>query len=129
MSTAARFDEIVHAPNRLQICAILSAVSAADFATVREGLRVADSVLSKHVRVLHEAGYVEVHKSTCASRVRTSLSLTEAGRAAYDGHVAALQAIVSNEAFHNSAGPGASPPGKAQLQPGSVVPAMTSSSA
>jgi hypothetical protein len=52
VSTAPRFDEIVHAPNRLQICAILSAVDSADFATVREGLAVADSVLSKHVRVL-----------------------------------------------------------------------------
>jgi DNA-binding MarR family transcriptional regulator len=96
MSTAPRFDEIVHAPNRLQICAILSAVDSADFGTVREGLGVADSVLSKHIRVLHEAGYVEVHKATCASRVRTSLSLTEAGRAAYDGHVAALRSIVGN---------------------------------
>ena len=103
MTTAARFDEIVHAPNRLQICAILSAVTSADFATVREGLGVADSVLSKHVRVLHEAGYLEVHKSTCASRVRTSLSLTRAGRAAYDGHVAALGAIVSNEGFDTRA--------------------------
>ena len=55
---------------------------------VREGLGVADSVLSKHVRVLHEAGDIDVHKSTCASRVRTSLSLT--GRAvASDAHVAA----------------------------------------
>ena len=97
MSSSARFDEIVHAPNRLQICAMLAAVDSADFATVREGLAVADSVLSKHVRVLHEAGYVEVHKATCASRVRTSLSLTSAGRAAYDGHVAALRAIVANE--------------------------------
>ena len=100
MSTAARFDEIVHAPNRLQICAILSAVSSADFATVRDGLGVADSVLSKHIRILHEAGYIDVHKATCASRVRTSLSLTKAGRAAYDGHVAALRAIVTNDGFH-----------------------------
>jgi DNA-binding MarR family transcriptional regulator len=112
MSTAARFDEIVHAPNRLQICAILSAVSSADFATVREGLGVADSVLSKHVRVLHEAGYINVHKSTCASRMRTSLSLTQAGRAAYDGHVAALRAIVSNEAFHADAPLGRVPAGQ-----------------
>ena len=96
MSRAARFDEVVHAPNRLQICAMLSAVDSADFATVRDGLGVADSVLSKHVRVLHEAGYVAIHKATSASRVRTSLSLTEAGRAAYEGHVAALQAIVGN---------------------------------
>ncbi|MGH3164410.1 MAG: transcriptional regulator [Trebonia sp.] len=99
MSTPARFDEIVHAPNRLQICAILSAVTSADFPTVRESLGVTDSVLSKHVRVLQDAGYVDVHKSTFASRVRTSLSLTRAGRAAYDGHVAALRAIVSNEQF------------------------------
>jgi DNA-binding MarR family transcriptional regulator len=103
MSSGARFDEIVHAPNRLQICAMLSAVDSADFATVREGLGVADSVLSKHVRVLHEAGYVAVHKATCASRVRTNLSLTDAGRAAYDGHVAALRAIVANERFRGSA--------------------------
>ena len=96
MSSAARFDEVVHAPNRLQICAMLSAVDSADFATVRDGLGVADSVLSKHVRVLHEAGYVAIHKATSASRVRTSLSLTETGRAAYEGHVAALQAIVGN---------------------------------
>jgi DNA-binding MarR family transcriptional regulator len=96
VSTTARFDEIVHAPNRLQICAILAVVDSAEFATVRDGLGVADSVLSKHIRVLHEAGYVAVHKTTAASRVRTSLSLTAAGRAAYDGHIAALQAIVGN---------------------------------
>jgi DNA-binding MarR family transcriptional regulator len=114
VSTAARFDEIVHAPNRLQICAVLSAVSSADFAAVREGLGVADSVLSKHIRVLHEAGYIDVHKSTCASRVRTSMSMTAAGRAAYDGHLAALRAIVSNEGFRIDARRGddlAEPPG------------------
>jgi DNA-binding MarR family transcriptional regulator len=122
VSTAARFDDLVHAPNRLQICAILSAVTSADFATVRDGLGVADSVLSKHVRVLHEAGYIDVHKSTCASRVRTSLSLTEAGRAAYDGHAAALRAIVSNDDFDAGASrrgiPARHGPPPAGLRPG-----------
>ena len=94
MPAPAQFDEVVHAPNRLQICALLAAVDSAEFATVRDGLGVADLVLSKHVRVLHEAGYVAVHKATFAARVRTSLSLTAAGRAAYEGHVAALRAIV-----------------------------------
>jgi DNA-binding MarR family transcriptional regulator len=114
VSTAARFDETVHAPNRLQICAILSAVSSADFATVREALGVADSVLSKHIRVLHEAGYIDVRKSTCASRVRTSMSMTAAGRAAYDGHLAALRAIVGDEGLRAGARTGdglAQPPG------------------
>jgi DNA-binding MarR family transcriptional regulator len=104
MSTAARFDEIVHAPNRLQVCAILSAVDSADFATMREALGVADSVLSKHIRVLHEAGYVDVHKTRGAGRVRTSVSLTSTGRTAYAGHVAALQAIVSNEGLQPGVG-------------------------
>lgn len=89
-----RFDEVVHAPNRLQICAMLSPVDTVDFATVRDALGVADSVLSKHVKVLQEAGYVAVRKATVASRVRTSLALTRAGRRAYDGHVAALRALV-----------------------------------
>jgi DNA-binding MarR family transcriptional regulator len=88
------FDEIVHAPNRLQICAMLAAVDTVEFATARDALGVADSVVSKHVRVLQEAGYVSIRKATVDSRVRTSLVLTARGRRAYDGHVAALRALV-----------------------------------
>jgi DNA-binding MarR family transcriptional regulator len=96
LTAAPEFNDLVHAPNRLRICALLAPVGSAEFSTVRQALGVADSVLSKHVAVLHDAGYVEVHKSTCASRVRTSLSLTPAGRAAYEGHVTALRAITEN---------------------------------
>lgn len=89
------FDEIVHAPNRLQICALLASVDSAEFATVRDAVGLSDSVLSKHVRTLQEAGYVSVRKATAASRVRTWLALTKAGRRAFDGHVAALQDLVA----------------------------------
>lgn len=98
MAVRARFDEVVHAPNRLRICALLAPVERVDFATARDALGVADSVLSKHVKVLRSAGYVVVRKSTVDSRVRTSLALTKAGRRAYTGHVAALQAIVDPDA-------------------------------
>jgi DNA-binding MarR family transcriptional regulator len=50
-------------------------------------------VLSKHVKQLEEAGYVAVGKATIASRQRTSLSLTTAGRAAFAAHVAELRRI------------------------------------
>lgn len=133
MSSAARFDEVVHAPIRLQICAMLSAVDSAGFATVRDGLEVADSVLSKHVRVLHEAGYVSVHKSTRASRVRTALSLTEAGRTAYEGHVAALQAIVGKGSRGEANGwavlGSASTPGQNQSAAGGEGSSFTAGSA
>lgn len=93
--TAARFDAVVHAPNRLQICALLAAVEDVDFATVRDTLEVSDSVLSKHLRVLEEAGYVTLSKQTVRARVRTRTALTAAGRIAFAGHVAELQRLVA----------------------------------
>jgi DNA-binding MarR family transcriptional regulator len=94
MTTAPQFDAVIHAPNRLQICALLAAVDSAEFATVREAVGVSDSVLSKHVATLQEAGYVEIRKASVASRVRTWLALTKAGRRAFDAHVAELKRIV-----------------------------------
>jgi DNA-binding MarR family transcriptional regulator len=88
-----RFDAVVHAPPRLQVCGLLAAVDTMEFSTVRDQVGVSDSVLSKHVKQLEEAGYVLVHKATRASRLRTTLSLTAAGRAAFDAHVAELRRI------------------------------------
>lgn len=93
--TTPRFDEVVHAPNRLQVCAILAAVDKAEFATVRDSLGVADSVLSKHLKVLVDAGYVALDKPSGSGRVRTWASLTKAGRAAFAGHVAELQRLAA----------------------------------
>ncbi|HZB19317.1 MAG TPA: transcriptional regulator, partial [Blastococcus sp.] len=61
-----RFDAVVHMPPRLQVCGLLAAVADMDFALVRERVGVSDSVLSKHVKQLEEAGYVTVRKSTRA---------------------------------------------------------------
>jgi DNA-binding MarR family transcriptional regulator len=88
------FDPVVHAPNRLQICALLAAVDSAEFGTVRDAVGLSDSVLSKHVRTLQEAGYVSVRKAPLGSRTRTWLALTRAGHAAFDEHVAALRRII-----------------------------------
>ncbi|RBY78344.1 MarR family transcriptional regulator [Geodermatophilus sp. TF02-6] len=92
-TVAPRFDVVIHPPPRLQVCGLLAAVDTMDFATVRDSLGVSDSVLSKHVKQLEEAGYVRVRKATRASRMRTSLALTAAGRAAFDAHVAELRRI------------------------------------
>ncbi|MCW2607228.1 MAG: MarR family transcriptional regulator [Frankiales bacterium] len=92
--TAPRFDTVVHAPLRLQVCAMLAAVDSAEFAAVRDELGVSDSVLSKHVKVLDEAGYLRIRKAVVASRQRTWLGLTAAGRRALAGHVAELQRLL-----------------------------------
>ena len=90
-----RFDQVVHAPPRLQVCGLLAAVDVMDFAAVRDAVGVSDSVLSKHVKQLEDAGYVQVRKATVASRQRTSLALTRSGRAAFSAHVAELRRITS----------------------------------
>jgi DNA-binding MarR family transcriptional regulator len=83
-------DPLIHAPVRLQICAILSATDEAEFALVREETGVSESVLSKQVKLLEEAGYVAVRKATLASRQRTWLALTGAGRKTFAAHMRAL---------------------------------------
>ncbi|MFD5734586.1 MULTISPECIES: transcriptional regulator [Streptomyces] len=89
----ARFDEIIHPANRLQICAILAAADSMAFSAIQETLGVSDSVLSKQVKILQRAGYLTVAKKTSNSHLRTWLSLTPSGRKALAGHLAELRRI------------------------------------
>jgi DNA-binding MarR family transcriptional regulator len=87
-------DPVIHAPARLQLMSMLTVVDALDFARAREELGVSDSVLSKHLSTLGDAGYVKVTKSSAGGRRTTQVALTRAGRAAYSGHVSALRALI-----------------------------------
>jgi DNA-binding MarR family transcriptional regulator len=88
-------DPIIHAPIRLRLCAMLSAVDAAEFHTLRDRLGVADSVLSKHTSVLVEAGYVTTRKDSSTGRRTTWIALTRTGRTALKRHLRALNDIAS----------------------------------
>lgn len=92
--TKANFDELIHAPNRLKICALLAPVASLEFTVLREQLDVSDSVLSKHIKPLEEAGYVIVEKKAFQGRQRTWLQLSPEGRKAFSEHVEALRQIV-----------------------------------
>ena len=87
-------DPLIHAPARLQVMTTLSAVSEAEFATLRSALEVSDSVLSKHVSALADAGYVNVRKGVRAGRRTTWISLTKPGQRALREHVTALRRLI-----------------------------------
>jgi DNA-binding MarR family transcriptional regulator len=87
------FDPVIHPPARLQIAAVLANVQEAEFALLRKTADVSDSVLSKHLSALAEAGYVKLRKAAVDGRQRTWASLTRTGRAAFQRHVAALTAL------------------------------------
>lgn len=95
MMNKANFDSIIHAPNRLQICSLLAPLDDAEFQFLRDSLEVSDSVLSKHIKQLEEAGYVKQRKEKVDGRQRTWVFLTNKGRTAFAGHVEALKSIVA----------------------------------
>jgi DNA-binding MarR family transcriptional regulator len=90
----AELDPLIHAPARLQVLTTLSAVSEAEFATLRDALKVSDSVLSKHIATLADAGYVGSRKEVRVGRRTTWIGLTSAGREALRKHVAALRRLI-----------------------------------
>ena len=87
-------DPTIHAPARLRLMTMLTVVSEAEFATLRDGLEVSDSVLSKHVSALAGEGYVASRKGVVNGRRTTWVSLTRSGRHALREHVAALRALI-----------------------------------
>lgn len=87
-------DPLIHAPARLQALTTLSAVSETEFATLRTALEVSDSVLSKHLSTLADAGYVRLRKGVLAGRRTTWIALTTTGRKALREHVAALRRLI-----------------------------------
>lgn len=94
MTEPEGFDPVIHAPARLRMCAALEPVREVEFGTLLELLGLSKSALSKHVSVLTDAGYVAQRRAVRDTRQRVWLSLTETGRKAYVGHVAALRDIV-----------------------------------
>lgn len=95
MPAAARFDEVVHGPVRLRICGMLARLGSTEFALLRDTLQVSDPTLSKHLKQLEQAGYVQLLKGPgLAGRTHTWAELTVEGQAAFDGHVAFLREVI-----------------------------------
>ena len=62
-------------------------------AKLRDELAVSDSVLSKHLKQLEEAGYIAFRKGVVNGRQRMWAGLTPSGRKAFSEHVEALNCI------------------------------------
>ena len=91
----AKLDTLIHAPNRLRICAFLTPMQEAEFQVLRDELGVSDSVLSKHLKQLEAAGYVAFRKGALKGRQRLWAGLTKSGRKAFTDHVKALNQLAN----------------------------------
>jgi DNA-binding MarR family transcriptional regulator len=90
----ARFDDLIHAPHRLRICAMLSQADGIEFSEIQRRTDLSKSALSKHLSQLGGAGYVSEKQIVRQGRSRMVLALTPAGRLAYQRHRASLQLLL-----------------------------------
>lgn len=101
MGASAEIDEIIHAPIRLRICSILNSVDAIDFSTIKEVLKISESSLSKHIKVLADTGYVSVKKRPSIhrldSRKITWVKMTKLGKKSYTNYVKTIGHIISSD--------------------------------
>lgn len=87
------FDPVIHPLPRLRICALLEPVRGETFGRVRDLLGFTDATLSKHVRVLIDAGYLEPTNAVRAGRRPVTLAMTRAGRVSFRLHIDALNQL------------------------------------
>lgn len=94
------FDELIHAPTRLRLCAMLRPLAGAEFSAIAAMLELSEANLSKTVRNLVELGYLSSSKQASPERSDarqiTTIKLTPPGRRAFDGHLAALRAMAGD---------------------------------
>jgi DNA-binding transcriptional ArsR family regulator len=95
---ASPLDPVLSDPTRLRIQAALHALpgtAAMSFTILRKALMLTDGNLGKHVHVLMDAGFVDAEEHWRGKRRTTLYRATSAGRAAFDAHVRALNAIIA----------------------------------
>jgi DNA-binding MarR family transcriptional regulator len=93
----ARFDDLIHSPNRLRICAALEPATQLEFTALEESLGISTSLLSKQLKLLSDARYLALEKRPQPfGRPRTWIRLTPQGRQAYLGHVRALRNLTGD---------------------------------
>jgi DNA-binding MarR family transcriptional regulator len=95
--TADTLDPLIHVPARLRIVATLAALPDGDalsFTRLQEMIELTPGNLITHLRKLEGAGYLISEKTGNGPASRTSVALTNRGRAALDAYTAALRELL-----------------------------------
>ncbi len=96
-------DDLFGHPVRFSIMALLAVAAQAEFSFVRDRVEVTDSMLSKQISLLEQAGYIKVDKVFIGKRGRTWLSLTKTGKRVFERHLAALREIAEGDGSYGEA--------------------------
>ncbi len=87
-------DEIFQARARIGIMTILVSSGDTDFTILKEQSGLTGGNLGAHIRVLEDAGYIEVLKGYAGRRPRTTCRVTSAGRDAFLKYLNQIEEIL-----------------------------------
>jgi DNA-binding MarR family transcriptional regulator len=79
---------------RLGVMSVISVNRSASFNELKELLDLTDGNLASHLKKLEELEYISVHKSFFGRKPNTVYKITAEGKAAFDIHLKALEAIL-----------------------------------
>jgi DNA-binding transcriptional ArsR family regulator len=97
-TTTDALDPLIHAPARLRIVATLAALPDGDalsFTRLQNMIGLTPGNLITHLRKLEDAGYLSTEKTGNGVASRTSVALSNRGRAALDTYTAALRDLLA----------------------------------
>ena len=92
----ANLDRVIHEPARLSIVALLYAVKEADFLYLQRESGLTKGNLSSHLAKLEESGYLNMEKTYKGKLPLTLLTLTSAGRQAFEGYRETLKRALTS---------------------------------
>ena len=90
-------DEVIHQSTRLRLVATLKGLpegEAIEFPRLKAVMKLTDGNLGAHLTTLANAGYVVVTKDESEKRPKTLITLTDAGRIAFEKHILFLKGII-----------------------------------
>lgn len=91
--------KIFHEPSRLAIMSVLSGtIEPVTFVQLKVECELTDGNLSSHLKMLVDAGVVQIEKSYVNSKPCTEISLTEDGRDSFIDYLKALEEVLKNAA-------------------------------
>jgi len=99
--TTEPLDPLIHVPARLRIVATLATLPDGDvlsFTRLQDMLGLTPGNLITHLRKLEDASYLCTEKTGNGVASRTSVALTDQGRAAFETYTVALRDLLSGGA-------------------------------
>jgi len=96
VSPLADINQIIHAPARLKILALLYVVTSLDYVFLKNQTELSWGNLATHLKKLEDAGYIRIQKGYQGKKPQSIIQLTAQGRQAFQEYKQALQQVLDD---------------------------------